>query len=91
MGNIIELCAFELYPDPKIALGFTMCITRDFPHIPERSLVQDCALEHGMDFNALNECANREDGAHGISMLRRSVTETSQVCFPSSLSLSLSY
>ncbi|KAL5612029.1 hypothetical protein BROUX41_000409 [Berkeleyomyces rouxiae] len=76
VGNIIELCAFELYQDPKISLGFTMCITRDYSHIPERSLVEDCALEYGMDFQALNECTNREDGAHGISMLRRSVDET---------------
>ncbi|KAL1899604.1 hypothetical protein Cpir12675_001373 [Ceratocystis pirilliformis] len=79
IGNIIELCAFELYQDPKISLGFTMCITRDYPHIPERSLVEDCALEHGMDFQALNECTTREDGAHGISMLRRSVEETKAV------------
>ena len=79
MGNILELCAFELYPDPKISLGFTMCITRDYKHIPERSLIQDCALEHAIDFQALNNCASRDDGAHGVDMLRRSVMHSKEV------------
>jgi len=76
MGNIIELCARELYPDPKLSLGFIMCLTKDYKHIPERALVEDCALEHALDFDALNECATRDDGAHGLEMLRNSVTRT---------------
>lgn len=80
LGNIIELCAHELYPEPKTYLGFVMCLTKDYRHIPERSLVEDCALEHALDFQALNECATRDDGAHGISMLRDSVARTSEVC-----------
>ncbi|KAL2114773.1 hypothetical protein VUR80DRAFT_83 [Thermomyces stellatus] len=77
MGNIIELCAFELYPDPKISLGFTMCITRDYENIPGRELVEDCALEHAIDVKALNDCAMRDNGAHGLDMLRRSVIRSS--------------
>jgi hypothetical protein len=79
MGNILELCAFELYPDPKISLGFTMCISRDFRHIPERTLIQDCALEHAIDFKALNECASGDDGAHGVDLLRKSVIRSKEV------------
>ncbi|KAK7218739.1 hypothetical protein V2G26_006742 [Clonostachys chloroleuca] len=56
MGNIIELCASELYPDPKISLGFIMCLTKDYKHIPDRSLIEDCALEHAIDFQQLNDC-----------------------------------
>ncbi|KAF2971248.1 hypothetical protein GQX73_g2392 [Xylaria multiplex] len=63
MGNIIELCAHQLYPDPKIWLGFTMCLTKDYQAIPGRDLVEDCALEHAVDFDKLNECATRDDGA----------------------------
>ncbi|KAI1118835.1 hypothetical protein F5Y14DRAFT_446646 [Nemania sp. NC0429] len=63
MGNIIELCAHQLYPDPKIWLGFTMCLTKDYQDIPQRELVEDCALEHAVDFEKLNECATRDDGA----------------------------
>ncbi|KAJ2975297.1 hypothetical protein NUW58_g8399 [Xylaria curta] len=70
MGNIIELCAHKLYPDPKIWLGFTMCLTRDYEAIPQRELVEDCALEHAVDFVKLNECATRDDGAFGMAMLR---------------------
>jgi hypothetical protein len=79
MGNIIELCAAKLYPDPKINLGFTMCITRKYRDIPEQSLIEDCALEHAIDIKALNECAAKEDGAYGISLLRDSVQRTADV------------
>lgn len=79
MGNIIELCARELYPDPKINLGFIMCLTRDYENIPGRALVEDCALEHAIDIKAINDCATRDDGAHGIELLRNSVVETAEV------------
>ncbi|KAI1310368.1 hypothetical protein F5Y03DRAFT_392303 [Xylaria venustula] len=79
MGNIIELCAHQLYPDPKIWLGFTMCLTKDYPAIPQRELVEDCALEHAVDFEKLNECAAKDDGAFGMSMLRDSVKRSASV------------
>ena len=82
MGNIIELCAFELYPDPKISLGFTMCITRDYDNIPSRELIEDCALEHAIDVKALDDCAMRDNGAHGLDMLRKSVVRSSDVRLP---------
>ena len=82
MGNIIELCAFKLYPDPKISLGFTMCLERDYHNIPERSLIEDCALEHAIDFKELNECATRDDGGYGVGMLRDSVRRSTDVCHP---------
>ncbi|KAH7355050.1 hypothetical protein BKA65DRAFT_381892, partial [Rhexocercosporidium sp. MPI-PUGE-AT-0058] len=73
MGNIIELCAAKLYPDPKIYLGFTMCLSRDYQEIPQESLVRDCALEHGMESNKLDECAVEENGGTAVGMLRDSV------------------
>ncbi|OTA69338.1 hypothetical protein K449DRAFT_322280 [Hypoxylon sp. EC38] len=76
MGNIIELCAHHLYPDPKIYLGFTMCLTKDYKSIPQRELVEDCALEHAIDFEELNKCATKDNGAFGLSMLRESVQRT---------------
>jgi hypothetical protein len=79
MGNIIELCAATLYPEPKIWLGFTMCITRDYHQIPQRSLIEDCCLEHSMDIKKLNDCATKDDGAFGVGMLRDSVRRTSEV------------
>ncbi|KAJ6784003.1 hypothetical protein PWT90_07780 [Aphanocladium album] len=79
LGNIIELCARELYPDPKISLGFVMCLTRDYQHIPERSLIEDCALEHAIDIKKLNDCATQDDGAYGLDLLRTSVQHSSDV------------
>lgn len=80
MGNILELCSAKLYPDPKIYLGFTMCLTRDYKDIPDRSLVEDCALEHGMDFDKLNACTVQDDGGYGMGMLRDSVRRSTEVC-----------
>lgn len=79
MGNIIELCSAKLYPNPKIYLGFTMCLSRDYRKIPQLELVQDCALEHGIDFDKLHECAIADEGGLGTSMLRRSVRHSYEV------------
>ena len=76
MGNIIQLCAAELYPDPKIYLGFATCLTNDYESIPEEEFVRGCALEHDVDFEKLNECASRDNGAHGEDLLRDSVNAT---------------
>ncbi|KAK1755824.1 hypothetical protein QBC47DRAFT_446184 [Echria macrotheca] len=81
LGNIIELCAQELYPDPKTFLGFTMCLTKQYKLIPQRTLVEDCALEHALDFEELNKCATKDDGAFGVGMLRHSVQRTADVSF----------
>lgn len=87
MGNIIELCAAKLYPDPKISLGFTMCITRDWRNIPKRDLIEACALEHAIDMRALNDCAAKDDGAYGVGMLRDSVTRSIEVTTSSQVRL----
>lgn len=79
MGNILELCAAKLYPDPKIYLGFTMCLTRDYHRIPDRDLVEDCALEHAVDIQQLNECATADDGQTAMDLLKRSVRHTRDV------------
>jgi len=78
LGNILELCAASLYPDPKIYLGFTMCLSRDYQNIPERDLVEDCALEHGIDFDKLNHCVSQGDGAYAMGMLRESVERSAE-------------
>ncbi|EMC91781.1 hypothetical protein BAUCODRAFT_38921 [Baudoinia panamericana UAMH 10762] len=76
LGNIIELCAAHLYPDPKIYLGFTMCMSREYSDIPSRTLVEDCALEHGISMARLNQCAVDDDGAMGLDMLKASFNRT---------------
>lgn len=79
LGNIIELCAQKLYPDPKIFLGFTMCLAKNYHEIPQRSLIEDCALEYAIDFDQLNQCATKDDGALGIGLLRDSVKRSADV------------
>lgn len=73
------LCAEALYPDPKTYLGFSMCLIKDYHNIPQRSLIEDCALEHAIDFGKLDECASKDDGAWGVEMLRNSVRRSSEV------------
>lgn len=50
-----------------------MCLTRDYYDIPSKNLVEDCALEHGINFDKLNECAVEDNGGLGMGMLRDSV------------------
>ncbi|KAL1869854.1 hypothetical protein Daus18300_005314 [Diaporthe australafricana] len=78
LGNIMLLCAEALYPDPKTYLGFSMCLIKDYHNIPQRSLIEDCALEHAIDFGKLDECASKDDGAWGVEMLRNSVRRSSE-------------
>lgn len=73
VGNMLELCAATLYPDPMISLGFTMCLTGDYENIPDKSLVQNCALEHGVSFEDLNACVSDEHAGKGMDLLRSSV------------------
>jgi hypothetical protein len=47
-------------------------MTQDYKDIPQLSLIEDCALEHGMDFEKLNECAIKDDGGFGMELLRNS-------------------
>lgn len=76
LGNIIELCAADIYPDPKLYLGFTNCLTLQYQKIPEEGLVKHCAMEHGLDFDKLNDCASRDDGAYGQDLLKSSIQRT---------------
>ena len=72
LGDMIVLCAQHLYPtDAKISLGFSNCLISSYKKIPDRSLVQSCALEHAVDFAKLNHCLS--DNGHGEELLRASV------------------
>lgn len=77
LGNIILLCAQKLYPDPKISLGYANCMISDYRSIPERGLVEGCAMEHGIDFARINRCISDESG-EGIGMLRDSVERSAE-------------
>jgi hypothetical protein len=79
LGDIVELCVANLYPDPKIYLGFALCMTKRYPDIPSRELVQECSSEHGVSFEDLNDCASRDDGAFGMGLLRDSVRHSARV------------
>ncbi|KAI9848073.1 MAG: hypothetical protein M1837_001175 [Sclerophora amabilis] len=72
LGNMLELCAASLYPDPKTYLGFSMCLINDYRSIPQRNLVEDCSLEYGVDFEKLNSCVSSDDG-YSVELLRKSV------------------
>jgi hypothetical protein len=73
LGNILQLCAASLYPDPKQNLGFAMCMEKQYELIPRRTLIEECAAEYGLEFDKLNDCASKEHGGFGIGLLRDSV------------------
>ena len=76
LGNIIQLCTAKVYPDPKIYLGFANCMTSDYHKIPQRELVEDCAMEHSVDFQKINDCIS--DEGEGIDLLRASVIRSQE-------------
>ncbi|PVI02507.1 hypothetical protein DM02DRAFT_612902 [Periconia macrospinosa] len=79
LGNIVELCAASEYPNLKTYLGFTMCLERNYHLIPQQDFLEECALEHGMSFEKLNDCMSKDDGAYGMGMLRDSVTRSANL------------
>lgn len=79
LGNILMLCAAAEYPDPKLYLGFSNCLINDYQEIPNKSLIEDCALEHGLDFDTLNHCMSKDTGAYGMGLLRDSVQHSADV------------
>jgi len=89
LGNILELCAASLYPNPMIYLGFTMCLTQDYQNIPQRDLISSCALEHGVDFSKINECASSENSGNGIGLLRESVERSANASVKTSCTVRL--
>ena len=46
-------------------------MTSEYKDIPERSLVEDCAMEFGVDFKTINACIS--DEGEGMDLLRASV------------------
>ncbi|KAF2734990.1 hypothetical protein EJ04DRAFT_512139 [Polyplosphaeria fusca] len=79
LGNIMMLCAASVYPDPKIYLGYSMCLIKQYQKIPDQEFLEDCALEHGIDFDKLNHCVSRDDGAYAMGMLRDSVQRSADL------------
>lgn len=72
LGNMLGLCANELYPNnTKISLGFTTCLIMSYKRIADRDLVEQCALEHGIAFSDLNACISEE--GKGLDLLEASV------------------
>lgn len=55
-----------------------MCLTKDYEDIPKRALVEDCALEHGISMQTINECATLEDGSLAVEMLQESFNRSSE-------------
>lgn len=77
LGNMLSLCAQTLYANnTRISLGFTTCMISSFEDIPKRDLVESCALEHGVDFDKLNDCVSEE--GNGMDLLRASIERSKE-------------
>lgn len=76
LGNMIELCVTRIYPNPKIYLGFTNCLTANYSQIPDRDFVEACSMEHGIDFSRVNKCIS--DEGHGSDLLRQSMLRSQE-------------
>ncbi|KAJ6102353.1 Gamma interferon inducible lysosomal thiol reductase GILT [Penicillium sp. IBT 16267x] len=106
IGDMLMLCAANLPFPPTSdgsllpqnysrtpiirSLGFSNCLINDYTRIPDRGLVHQCALEHGIDFDALNQCASQQSDApddgqrgktplSGIALLRQNALRSEQL------------
>jgi hypothetical protein len=84
---MILLCAAQVYPDPKLSLGFANCMIDDYHDIPDRDLVESCAMEHGLDFKKINKCISDEGRAP--EMLRDSVERSTKANITTSCTIRL--
>ena len=72
LGNMLGLCAAELFPkDVKRSLGFSTCLIQSYDKIPARELVEHCSNEHGISFDDVNACVS--DEGKGLELLEASV------------------
>ncbi|KAL3467904.1 hypothetical protein BJX64DRAFT_124718 [Aspergillus heterothallicus] len=103
IGDMLMLCAANLpfppesHADHAVAsqtppvryLGFSTCLISNYEEIPDRTLVEQCALEYGIDFEALNECVsqqddnpnkgNQDDRLSGVALLRKSARHSAEL------------
>ncbi|KAL5337724.1 ankyrin repeats-domain-containing protein [Aspergillus crustosus] len=114
IGNMLMLCAANLpFPPegdssqlpgsrtPTVRyLGFATCLISSYKDIPDRTLVEQCALEHGIDFNALNECVSQQDDdpnqgnrddspLSGVALLRKSAWHSADLGIKTSCTVRL--
>ncbi|KAL2789262.1 hypothetical protein BJX66DRAFT_307314 [Aspergillus keveii] len=103
IGDMLMLCAANLpFPQESNAdqvatlqtppvryLGFSNCLISNYEEIPDRTLVEQCALEYGIDFEALNECVSQQDDdpnkgdqddrLSGVALLRKSARHSAEL------------
>ncbi|GMF67892.1 unnamed protein product [Aspergillus oryzae] len=67
------------------SLGFANCLVGQYEDIPDRTLVQNCALQHGIDFESLNSCVSRQEDdptngdLSGLALLRQSAVHSADL------------
>ncbi|KAL4980124.1 hypothetical protein BDW66DRAFT_125682 [Aspergillus desertorum] len=100
VGDMLMLCAANLPFEPEDGpaqdrtptvryLGFATCLISSYQEIPDRTLVEQCALEHGIDFDALNNCVSQQDDdpnkstqdgpLSGVRLLRESARHSAEL------------
>ncbi|KAF7592919.1 hypothetical protein BBP40_012240 [Aspergillus hancockii] len=96
IGDMLMLCAQDLPFSPEgteettrmptiRSLGFANCLIGSYADIPDRTLVHNCALQHGIDFEALNNCVSKQeddpgnDKLSGFALLRQSAIHSANL------------
>ncbi|KAE8375578.1 hypothetical protein BDV26DRAFT_267481 [Aspergillus bertholletiae] len=97
IGDMLMLCAQDLPFSPEgesekptrmptiRSLGFANCLIGQYKDIPDRVLVQNCALQHGIDFESLNSCVSRQEDdpnngdLSGLALLRQSAIRSADL------------
>jgi hypothetical protein len=73
LGNMLHLCGDSLASSLSQSISWSSCLLQDYEEIPARALVERCAQEAGVGFDAVNDCISDIGERGGAAMLRRSV------------------
>ncbi|KAF7174008.1 hypothetical protein CNMCM5623_006266 [Aspergillus felis] len=69
-GNKLLICAEKYAGSISDGLAFVNCVLSDYERVPEPKLIEECAWEHGIDYDQIKTCA---DGHEGRNLLISSV------------------
>jgi len=73
LGNMLHLCGASLASSLPQSISWSSCLLRSYEEIPARALVERCAQEAGVEFDAVNRCVSDIGERGGAAMLRRGV------------------
>jgi hypothetical protein len=72
LGNLMQLCVRDIFPDVSKWFSFVQCQNRDITQIPSSNQGEQCAKESGLESEWTRKIKDCIEGQRGIELLRKS-------------------